>query len=142
RRPHYRVHTPPPAPARPYSPLQYGSPRSASPGLCSRDDEAGERVERQEVLVEVLRLVHHDREALLDGDRELDEVERVEADRALDTLRQRRLERHIGRPSRLELEPRHENCLQLVEDFLGIHRAPSAPPTRGPRGARATGPCA
>jgi len=55
--------------------------------------------ERQEVLGEVLRLVHQDPEALLDGNRELDEVERVRADRALDTLRQGRLERHVGRPS-------------------------------------------
>src|SRR5439155_7036381 len=80
-------------------------------------------------------------EAVLDGDRQLDEVERVQADRVLDAFRQRRLEGQVDGAARIELEPAHEDRLELVEHFLGFHnppdllkgrlvaRRPSAPPT-------------
>src|SRR5439155_16585222 len=80
-----------------------------------------------EVLGEVLGLVDHDAETLFDGDRELDEVVRVEADRALDALGQRRLHGGLARPPRVELEPCRQDRLQLVEHFLGFHHPPRVP---------------
>ena len=53
-------------------------------------DEARQRVEGGEVRGQILGFVQDDAEALLDGDRQLDEVERVEADGAVHALGQRR----------------------------------------------------
>ena len=55
-------------------------------------------------------------------DRQLDEVEGVEPERAVDALGQRGLERHLGGAARIEAQPLDDDRLQLVQDFLLRHR--------------------
>src|SRR5713101_4704559 len=86
-------------------------------------DEGAERLDGGEVPGEVLRLVHHDPELLLDGDPQLDEVERIEAEGALDPLGKRRVERDGGHAFGLELEAADEQGGQLAHDVLGFHHS-------------------
>src|SRR5260221_3331858 len=71
---------------------------------------------------EILGLLHRDGEPLLDRDAELDEIERVEADRAIDAFRQRGLHREIGDPTRVKLQTADENHLQLVQHLFRFHQ--------------------
>src|SRR5215813_12643273 len=103
--------------------------RGAAPWARSRlphlgEDEAREAVERIELLGEILAFLDGDAEPVLHRHRELDEVERVKAQRALDPLGERRLQRHVRGPSGIEAQPLHDDGLQLVEHFLLRHPLP------------------
>src|SRR5262245_34917292 len=66
--------------------------RVGSGGSGAGVDVRHQRAERLEVRLQVLGLVHHEAEALLDGHRHLDEVQRVETERAVDPLGERGVE--------------------------------------------------
>src|SRR6266498_5439665 len=119
------IRRPPRSTLFPYTTLFRSLARRARPWGRSRlaglgQDEAGEALEREELVGEILGLVDHDPEALLDGHRQLDEIQRVEPQRSLHALGQRGLECHLGRAPRIESEALDGDDLELVQDlFLG-----------------------
>src|SRR6185295_9203136 len=100
-------------------------------------DEANERAERAEVRRHVLPVLDDDAESLLQGDRELDEIERVETERALDTSRERSLGGQRGQARRVEPEPLDDDVPQLSDDCSLVHPSSRVVPI-GPRGALRT----
>src|SRR5262245_33981310 len=84
-------------------------------------DEAREAVQGLELLGEVLALVDDETEALLERDRQLDEVEGVETERALDPLGERGVRCHVGGTPRIEAKPLDDDRLQLIQHFLLCH---------------------
>src|SRR5215470_137167 len=70
---------------------------------------------------QVLRLIDHEPEALLDADRELDEVERIEPERSLHVLGQHGGQGQLREPARRELEPLHHDVLELLEYLVALH---------------------
>src|ERR1700730_555323 len=87
----------------------------------ARLDVLDQRAERVKVRRQVLRLIDHEPKPLLDADRQLDEVERIEPERSFDILGQRGGQGKIGEPARRELEPLHHDVLQLFEHLVGLH---------------------
>src|SRR5207249_137840 len=84
-------------------------------------DEAHEAPQRGEVLDDVLALLDHHAEALLERDRQLDEVQGIHPQRPLDALGERRVQGDSREPLRLELEPLHDDVLELSSDRALVH---------------------
>src|SRR5882724_3947191 len=99
-------------------------PRDGSCRTHLGEDEPREAVEGVELLREVLPFLDGDPEPLFHGHRELDEVERVQPERAVHALGQGGLERHVGGPPRVEAQPVDDDGLQLVQHFLLRHAPP------------------
>src|SRR5262249_42587787 len=111
-----------------------------------RLDEADEAPQRGEVLDDVVALLDHEAEALLQRDRQLDEIQGVEAQRAVHALGQGRVEGDTGEPLRLELEPLHDDLPEFSLDRVRVHQSippatsPTPLPPTGGRGARSSRP--
>ena len=73
---------------------------------------------------QIFSLVHHDAKAVLEPQRDFDEVERVEPERAVDVFWQNGLGRERRDSRCIESEPLGKNALELLENLLSVRRRP------------------